>query len=143
MPSGGAAVEVALMSPWLFLLFIAVFDFGFYGYAAITTANAARVAALWTSSDPGRANPADANNVTYLHQLVAEEMASLPNTRSLVGSPAYSYPPLSVSMALGAEPEGEQTSIVTVRYQTVPLFPLPWLRGQFEITRLARMRVRR
>lgn len=133
-------VEVALMSPWLFLLFIGVFDFGFYGYAAITTGNAARVAALYTSSDPGRAQ-VNATNLQYVSELVALEMDSLPNTRSL--SPPLSYPPLGVQMAIETETAGEQVSVVTIQYQTVPMFPLPWLTGQFEITRVARMRVRR
>src|SRR6476646_3701085 len=50
--SGHAVVETALMAPWLFLFFIAIFDFGFYAYAGIVTANAARVAALHTSISP-------------------------------------------------------------------------------------------
>ena len=42
--SGHAVVEIALMSPWILLLFVLIFDFGFYSYAAISTANAARAA---------------------------------------------------------------------------------------------------
>src|SRR5579863_5718775 len=44
--SGSSMVEVALLSPWIFFLFVGVFDFGFYAYAAICTQNAARAVAL-------------------------------------------------------------------------------------------------
>jgi Flp pilus assembly protein TadG len=44
--SGSSIVEVALLAPWIFFLFVGVFDFGFYAYAAICTQNAARAVAL-------------------------------------------------------------------------------------------------
>ena len=28
-------VEVALLSPWIFFLFVGIFDFGFYAFAVI------------------------------------------------------------------------------------------------------------
>ncbi len=40
---GGSLVEVALLAPWIFFLFVGIFDFGFYAYAAICTQNAARI----------------------------------------------------------------------------------------------------
>ncbi len=43
---GQAAVEVALMAPWIFFLFVGIFDLGFYCYAAICTQNAARAVAI-------------------------------------------------------------------------------------------------
>ncbi|HEY3376701.1 MAG TPA: TadE family protein, partial [Armatimonadota bacterium] len=43
---GQAMVEVTLMAPWIVFLFIGIFDFGFYAYAAICTQNAARAVAL-------------------------------------------------------------------------------------------------
>src|ERR1043166_4013017 len=48
---GHAVVELALMSPWIFLLFIGILDFGFYAYSAISVENAARAAALYTSAN--------------------------------------------------------------------------------------------
>src|SRR5262245_20777360 len=48
---GGAMVEIALMAPWIFFLFVGILDVGFYNYAAIATQNAARSAAVATSGD--------------------------------------------------------------------------------------------
>ena len=48
--SGQAAVEVALMAPWIFFLFIGIFDLGFYCYSAVCTENAARAVAIAYSS---------------------------------------------------------------------------------------------
>ena len=42
--SGSAMVEVALLAPWIFFLFVGVFDMGFYSYMAICVENAARAA---------------------------------------------------------------------------------------------------
>ena len=42
-------IEVTLMAPWIFFLFVGVLDFGFYAYAFISTENAARAAVLLTS----------------------------------------------------------------------------------------------
>ena len=47
---GTAAVEVALLLPWIVVSFIAVLDFGFSAYALIATQNAARIAATWGSA---------------------------------------------------------------------------------------------
>jgi TadE-like protein len=46
-------VELVLMAPWIFFLFIGVLDFGFYAYAAICIQNAARAAAMQTASSVG------------------------------------------------------------------------------------------
>src|ERR1700731_2757751 len=43
---GSSIVEVALLAPWIFFLFVGIFDFGFYSYAAICTQSAARAVAL-------------------------------------------------------------------------------------------------
>ena len=47
--AGNAVIEVALLAPWIFFLFVGVLDFGFYAYALISVENAARAAALLTS----------------------------------------------------------------------------------------------
>ena len=46
---GNAVIEVALMAPWIFFLFVGVLDFGFYAYSFISVENAARAAVLLTS----------------------------------------------------------------------------------------------
>jgi hypothetical protein len=50
--SGSSIVEVALMSPWIFFLFVGLFDWGFYSFAAICTQNAARSVAI-AAAQPG------------------------------------------------------------------------------------------
>lgn len=49
---GNAIVEVALMSPWIFFLFVGVFDMGFYAFSVISVENAARAAATQTATSP-------------------------------------------------------------------------------------------
>jgi hypothetical protein len=56
---GTAAVEVALLLPWIVMSFVAVLDFGFSAYALIATQSAARIAATW-----GSANSANATALT-------------------------------------------------------------------------------
>jgi Flp pilus assembly protein TadG len=46
---GHAMLEAALLLPWVLFLFVGAFDLGFYNYALISTQNAARVAAWYTS----------------------------------------------------------------------------------------------
>ena len=70
--SGSSIVEVALLSPWIFFLFVGIFDFGFYAYAAICTQNAARAAAFWPRHDRRRALPPDPCSAA------AQEMRMLP-----------------------------------------------------------------
>lgn len=138
---GAAAVEVALMLPWIVLMFAAVVDFGFFAYAFISVENAAREAALYTSSDPLLAN--DANSACVYAQ---GEASYLPGVASsCTGASAGS---MSVTASLGGDtncppPSGKAScdSIVTVTYTTVQLFPLPFLSGQLTINRTAQMRI--
>jgi Flp pilus assembly protein TadG len=48
---GQAALEVTLMMPWIFFLFVGVLDFGFYAYQSICVENAARIAAVQIASN--------------------------------------------------------------------------------------------
>ncbi len=142
---GNAAIEVALISPWIFFLFIGIFDFGFYAYAAICTANAARVAVLYTSA--GASTVADSGQACAT---ALEEMRQLPNVKSSVSCPAACDPgsactagPMTVT-AVSVDPgaDGSPASQVTVEYQTVQLFPIPGLAGQMKLKRVVQMRVR-
>jgi hypothetical protein len=132
---GHAAIELALMSPWLLLLFAAIFDFGFFAYAAINTQNAARAAVLATSKDPGSA----ASQATGCG-IVREEMRMFPNITT--GTDCTSLP-LVVNVSSFADPETSPKlgSRVSVTYQTVQLFPLPFLMGRMTLTRVAEARV--
>ena len=75
---GHAVIEVSLMAPWIFFLFVGTLDLGFYSYAVIATQNAARVAAAQTS-----ATPTTAIDNTLACNFALTELNVLPNTRSL------------------------------------------------------------
>jgi Flp pilus assembly protein TadG len=124
LEGGHAIVEVALMSPWIFLLFIGVFDFGFYAYGAICTQNAARVAALKLSASQSTAG-SQATACTY----VLQEMSMMPN---MAGVTSCSAAPLTVTVttyvagtAAACVEFQECESRVVVQYQTIPLLPIP------------------
>ena len=130
--AGHSVIEVALMAPWLFFLFIAIFDFGFFAYALISVQNAARVAALATAPSP--ASRLQAVACDY----VLQELRSLPNA-SLMPADCSSAP-LRVQVTPFADAEGWPASRVTVTYQPVALIPIPWMDAP-AITRMAEVRV--
>ncbi len=134
---GNAIVETAFMLPWLFFMFIAVFDFGFYAYAAIATQNAARVAALYTASSIATSTDAIGACVYALG-----ELNQLPNTRTL--APPCSTAPVVVTAVklTSGTADGQPASQVSVTYTTVPLIPIPMLMGQMQLTRVVEMRIR-
>ncbi len=149
---GQAAVEVALMAPWIFFLFVGVFDLGFYCYAAICTQNAARAVAIAYSSG-GISTPC---------QAALGELTTLPNINSgsctlrASGSTTFT-PPLTVwvnQQHPAACPDAGQGSAASasstayfclqsvVQYQTMKLLPIPGLlTGQMTLTRTAWMRI--
>ena len=155
--SGSAIVELALMSPWLFFLFIGIFAFGFYVYAAICVQNAARVAAAQTSNGPASATQ------TVACTAVLAELNLLPNVASFAAT--CNAAPLTVTqttlcgsttpftVTCSARPTsptcadcGQNTagasSQVTVTYQSVKLVPIPGLlTGQLNLTRVAENRM--
>lgn len=154
---GNSIVEVALLAPWIFFLFVGILDFGFYSYAAICTQNAARAVAL------AAAQTATAG-VTPCSAALGE-MRMLPN----VGfNPTFScHTNFAVTQAIPvAVCVGQLTSTATsvcslpsvacadcsldpnatseeaeVTYQSIPLVPIPGiLMGQLTITRVAQER---
>lgn len=150
---GQAVVEVALMAPWIFFLFVGVLDFGFYSYASITTQNAARVAAIANSFSTGAAT-----NATATCNLVVAEMNSLPNTKNLVpgtytcpavGSVPTATSPISLfTLTTESESDGSTAAVVQVAYRmptvgtTTPIamIPIPGLvNGPVTIYRTAKV----
>jgi Flp pilus assembly protein TadG len=137
-------IEVALMMPWIFFLFVGVLDFGFYSYAAICTQNAARVAAL-----AGAYSPSAATDNASACAIVLQEMNSLPNTRALTSCNSGTCPsgalsasasmPISVAACPISGPDGGPAVQVTITYLSIPLIPIPGaLMGQMTISRTAR-----
>lgn len=138
-------VEVALMAPWIFFLFIGAFDIGFFCYALIATQNAARVGAMANSFSTGAAT-----NTSATCQLVVAEMNSLPNAKTLVpgtyscltGRSPTSTSPIALDLSASPETEsdGSTAAVVTVSYWFGTMIPIPGLlNGPVTITRTAKV----
>lgn len=132
--SGHAVIEVALLAPWIFFLFIGAFDMGFYAYSIISVENAARVAALYTSS--GQSVDADAAGAC---RAALAELNSMNNVRGLTSCNAL---PVIVTASEVTGVDGAIASQVAVTYQTEQLIPFPGLMGRLTLTRVAQMRVK-
>jgi Flp pilus assembly protein TadG len=159
--SGNSIVEVALLSPWIFFLFVGIFDLGFYAYGVICTENAARAAAIQTASGVGAQSTADACAVAW------DELKGLPNVAGITTPSCAALPVVVTQTTLctqatvkpstivctdpgpctdcggTTDPTGRAASSrVTVQYQSIPLVPIPGiLTGQTTITRIAEMRI--
>jgi Flp pilus assembly protein TadG len=131
---GNSVIEVSLMAPWILLLFICVFDFGFYVYAAISVENAARVAALHTSSNPRLT--ADQGTACFY---AVQELQRTANVAALPASFGCAGDPLRVT-AEATTVNGVRASQVTVQYETNVGIPLPWFSNIYRITRIVSMR---
>jgi Flp pilus assembly protein TadG len=132
---GHSVIEIALMAPWIFLAFVALFDFGIYAYAGMATANAARAAAVRTA-----AAPADVADQALACVQARRELRMMWNVSQTTDCTAL---PLIVTAAGGTGPDGRPTSRVTVTYQTPQLFPLPYMMGRMTLRRVSEMRVYR
>src|SRR6478672_4508502 len=81
---GQAMVEMAFLMPWIAFLFVGIFDFGFYSYAAMATQNTARALAIQS------ANAGGSMTAGNLCLAAKNEMGFLPNVpgTSCAGSQA-------------------------------------------------------
>ena len=129
---GGAALEMAMIAPWAFLLFIGALDWGFYAYSVISLQAAARAAVLYTATKSSTA--ADTDTACTI---VLGELSMLPNINTVCGTN-----PIVTAISLPG-PDAAAASQVSVTYQTMRMIPIPGLlSGQFTITRTAKMRLR-
>ena len=124
---GHAALEVALLGPWIFFLFAGAFDMGFFAYSLISAQNAARVAAEYTST-----SSTTAVNTSAACRYVLDEMNGLSNVRSLASCGAL---PLMVTASAVVGPDGTAASAVSVTYRSDMLIPIPGLSGRLTVTR--------
>jgi Flp pilus assembly protein TadG len=132
---GGAVLEMALLSPWVFLLFIGVLDWGFYGYALISMQAAARSAVLFTSASPGAAS-----DLTNACNIVVGELRTLPNIGTAPND-CSSNPVVTATAITG--PDLVPAARISVRYQSISLIPIPGLLAkQFTFNRVVIMRIR-
>lgn len=143
--NGNAVVEAALMAPWIFFLFIGIFDIGFYCYAAICTQNAARAVALSQTQPTMPFQPSACSvalgELTMLPNISGGTCTSLPLTVAVTTLPGSSCPDQGVGSAVTfASSNFCIQSAVT--YQTIPLLPIPGiLMGRMTLTRTAQMRI--
>jgi Flp pilus assembly protein TadG len=159
---GSSIVEVALLAPWIFFLFVGIFDFGFYSYAAICTQSAARAVALTQAQT--------ASSTVPKCDAALGEMRMLPNIgynpasskcTVVSGAPSVNQTtPVNVCVGtltktsgtvcgitavcadctLAADPAAASV-FATVTYQTIPFVPIPgMLTGQLTISRGAEVR---
>lgn len=125
---GNALVELTMLSPWVFFLFVGIVDLGFYSYALISVENAVRIGAEYTSSNSGTA--ADQSGACTK---VLAELTNLPNVASLTSCGAA---PLTVTATSATGPDGGAASTVSVAYQSISLIPIPGLlQSQLNLTR--------
>jgi Flp pilus assembly protein TadG len=132
---GHAVLEAALLLPWMLFLFLGVFDLGFYSYALISTQNAARVAAWYTSQ-----SPSTATNSTTACTYVLAELAAMPNISTAVTSCLTSPVVVTATQVTGAD--GALAAQVSVSYTSPQLIPIPGiLPGQYTFARTVQMRL--
>jgi Flp pilus assembly protein TadG len=133
---GMAILELALVGPWFFFLFVGALDWGFLANELISVESAARTAALYTSTGSSTASDA-----SLACTLVLGELRKLPNVGNAVT--ACTGTPVSVTAVNITGPDSAPASLVTVVYKSIPMIPIPGiLPNQFTLTRAVKMRVR-
>jgi Flp pilus assembly protein TadG len=134
--SGTAAIEVSLLLPWVAFCFIGALDWGFFSYALITTANATRVAAEYTST-----NSSTAANASAACQDVLPDFQHCANIGTTVTSCTAS--PLILTAAATTGPDSASASTVTIAYTTDTMIPIPGiLASKVTIVSKVQMRLR-
>jgi len=134
---GNNLIEFSFLLPWYVFLFVGALDSGFYGYSLIAVQNAARIGAMYTSSNS--ANVADS---TTACGYAIDQLASLPNVGSSVTT--CSGTPVTVTATSVTGPDSQAATSVSVSYTTPQLIPIPGLLpGKVTISRAVEMAVRR
>jgi Flp pilus assembly protein TadG len=133
---GSALIEISLLAPWIFFLFVMVVDLGFFSYSLIAVENATRIAAEYTSQSTTLAT--DPSGVACTKVLA--ELSSLPNVNGLANCSAS---PLKLTAAYAtAGIDGKPATNVSLTYQGLNLIPIPGLMmGRLNVTRSVQMRV--
>jgi len=124
-----------LLLPWVLFLFVGAFDLGFYNYALISTQNAARVAAWYTSQTPTTSTDS-ATACTY----ALAELSAMPNVGTSVTTCGASPVVVTATQVTGVD--GGIATQVSVAYTSPQLIPLPGaLPGQYTFNRTVQMRL--
>lgn len=122
----------------LLFLFLGMVDFGWYVYSFIQVGNAARAAAQFTATGGGV-------NQDRACKVALQEMKTMANVAVLdpIKYKCTAVAPLQVGVVAYKEKiAGVDTSAsqVTITYQTMLLFQLPFMDKQMTINRVATMR---
>jgi Flp pilus assembly protein TadG len=126
---------MALLSPWIFFLFVGALDWGFYAYSLITMETAARTAALYEAAQTSVSSISSSDACT----IALKEMQTLVN---LTSTASCSAAPLVVSASYDTATDGANEAVVTVTYTTPQMIPLPGLlSGKFTISRTVKMKM--
>lgn len=140
---GQSMIEAVLMAPWIFLLFMAIFNIGFYSYALIAVENSARIAALFASQTTSGSD--NEKSIQACRRMLAE-LANLPNLASETGATCPDTTVLDVSVVtLDADQSAdrlEKAVRLTATYQSIQLFLLPGIADNLLITRVVEMRLK-
>jgi Flp pilus assembly protein TadG len=132
---GHAMLEAALLLPWILFLFVGAFDLGFYNYALISTQNAARVAAWYTSQ-----TTTTSTDATTACTYALAELSSMPNVGTTVTSCAAAPVVVTATQVTGVD--GAEASQVSVSYTSPQMIPIPGaLPGQYTFDRIVQMRL--
>ena len=153
---GSSIVEIALLAPWIFFLFVGILDFGFYSYSSICTQNAARAVALAKAQTAASGVSACSaalgemrmlTNVGYnpSTSLCADGGTSCPPTLTSSTVVALCVKTLNSSTTPACADCAFDTAAVSqqaeVTYKTIPLVPIPGLlTGQLTLSRGAEVR---
>src|SRR2546430_2572976 len=116
---GIAAVELAMLTPLLFFMFLVVWDFSRIFYYAVVTAQCARNGARWAGDPNYFNNPAVATD-----PYTSVTAAALADAKNITPTPMVTDPP-----TYGTDANGNPYTQVTVTYQftTVVDYSFPGL----------------
>jgi Flp pilus assembly protein TadG len=132
---GSALIEITLLAPWIFFLFVFVIDMGFYNYSLIAIENAARVGAEYTSSST--------STVADQHGACIKILADLAMLPNLSGVTSCGAAPLTVTATSVTGADGSPATSVTITYQGMRMISIPgFMMGQLSFQRNVQMRVK-
>ena len=143
--SGNALVELALLAPWIFFLFVGVLDFGFYGFMVICTENAARAAALRTATNSMSQSQAIAciaamNEMTLVLNM-SNFVAGCTSGPLVVTQTTLTNATTPPCADCGVDATAT-SSQVRVTYTSVQMIPIPGiLTGQVTLSRVVEARI--
>jgi len=131
--AGQSVVEVALMAPWIFFLFVGVIDLGFWCYSLVSFENGTRAAGLYASTHP--LPPSSTQNdvlglQTQLQKVACAEMTYVINIQADCGNVSVSTPVATINTA----PIPNHVSFL-VTAPVVPMIPIPGLLQAGNISR--------